>query len=48
MEKREGGYFITEDEVRNAGRILGYIAAGVLALRLIRVILRPLPNGRKI
>ena len=48
MERKENGWFITDDDVRNTGKILGYLAAGVLALRLIRVILWPLPNGRKI
>ena len=48
MERKEDGWFITDTDVENAGKILGYLAAGVLALRLIRVILWPLPNGRSL
>ncbi len=46
MEREEDGYFITDKDIQNAGKVLGYLAAGVLALRLIRVILWPLPNGK--
>ncbi len=45
MERKEGGYFITDEEVKNAGKILGYVATGLLALRLMRVILWPYPRN---
>ena len=46
MQRKENGWFITDDDVKKAGKILGYIAAGALALRLIRVILWPYPTGK--
>jgi hypothetical protein len=46
MQRKENGWLITDDDVKSAGKILGYIAAGALALRLIRIILWPYPTGK--
>jgi hypothetical protein len=41
MERREEGIFIANEEIKMAGKILGYIGIGFLSLRLIRLALWP-------
>ena len=36
MEKREGGYFITIEEIKQAGRILGMVGIGCLIVGVVR------------
>ena len=35
MEKREGGYFISTEEIKQAGKILGIIGIGCLVVGVV-------------
>ena len=41
MQRKDDGYFISNEEVKMATRILGCIGIGFLGLRLIRLALWP-------
>ena len=36
MEKREGGYFISTEEIKQAGKILGMVGIGCLIVGVVR------------
>ncbi len=46
MKKTDEGYTITNDEVKKATRLLGYVGLAMLATRLFRVLFWP-PSGEK-
>ncbi len=46
MKKTDEGYTITNDEVKKAVRLLGYVGLAMLATRLFRVLFWP-PAGEK-
>lgn len=41
MQRKDEGYFITNKEVKDTTRVLGYVGLGFLTLRILRIILRP-------
>ena len=46
MKKTDDGYIVTNEEVKRATRILGYVGLAMLATRLFRVLFWP-PVGEK-
>lgn len=46
MEKTDEGYSVTNEEVKQATRVLGYVGLAMLVTRLIRVLFWP-PVGEK-
>jgi len=36
MEKRDGGYFISNEEIRHTGKVLGYVGIGCLVVGIMR------------
>ena len=46
LKKTEEGYTITNDEVKSASRILGYVGLAMLATRVFRVLLWPPAGGK--
>jgi hypothetical protein len=47
MEKREGGYFVTDDEVKYTVKTLVYVSAGSVIIGVIRSLIVRISHEKK-